>query len=347
MSIGPDVRPGATTPRLPLLSSPGRAQVPLAADGDWIVLGDRPTSAITGSTYTYALWNISTGERRAGWDAPPDMQDWLGESSGGWLVTVRIGLSVPFADWRLILRNLRTGETREIAHSNPDVEKIPNLPVRLPSGFAPTPSVSGTRVTWSEFVLDPTGAVRKRIELYNLLDGSLSTLVEVVPSVEDVWGPSLAGNRVAWAHRPAAPNSQELVVLDLDNGGTTSFQVGGEIYGCALSADGENLAWDDRYVEKHVINVTNGERLQYAGDEGWGANRSGHYVSWQPLTGSYTAETASPGAGGFYDFEKGEVRFVAHEEDSTIISATLLGDWFVWQDRSPSADYFYFLRLSR
>lgn len=320
----------------------------MAAYGDWIVLSEQSSTPAprAATTFVYELWNVHTGERKPGWESAPGTQDWLGEVSGDWLVTVRGGLSLPFAQWRLILRNLKTGEAREIAHDDPNVVHVPNLPVRLPSGFAPEPSISGQRVVWSEFVVGPHGKAEKRIELYDLASGKQSTLVSVDPSAQDVWSPSIAGNEVTWVHRLVS-GSQELVVIDLVTARKRTFPVGGDIYSCALSADGRYLAWDDHDVAKHVVDLDSGGVLQYAGDEGWGTVRSGDYFSWQPFTGSYTANAMSPGAGGIYDAQTRQVRFVSHQENSTIMSATVMGNWFVWQDRSPSTRIYYFMRLGQ
>jgi hypothetical protein len=228
------------------------------------------------------------------------------------------------------------------------VVHVPRLAVRVP-----TPSISGLRVVWPEFVLDPDGTAKIQIELYDLANEKQSTLLAVDPTLEDIWSPSIAGDEVAWAHRPAS-GPQELVVANLVSGTKKTFPVGGEI-SCALSADGRYLAWDDSPVAMRVLDLDSGEVLQYAGDEGWGILGSGDFVSWQP-------DIRPGGYGGFYDVQKKQVRFVPRKENSEIVTAMVMGSWFVWQDRTsppwsspPSSsvptstntatDYFYFLRL--
>jgi hypothetical protein len=345
VSLGPPVAATPGMPRIPLVDDNGTLVSPVAAYGDsWFVLSRRRPGTEAQAT-AYELWNAVTGERRAGWDSPEGKQDVTGAASGDWLVTVRMGMSLPFSDWQLILRNLDSGEALEIARSDPEVVNVPDLPVHLPTGFAPSPSVSGDRIVWSEFVTDGPGRARLRVQLFDLSSRATSTLTSVDPTREDVWQPSIGGTRTAWVHETVG-SKQELVVTDLRSGGSRAYDVGGEIYSCVLSADGRNLAWDDNYVAKYVVDLDTGARLQYAGDEGWGTNRSGHFVSWQPSTVSYTDNPPIyNGAGGYYDFNKHEVRFIAHAADSEIVTATLMGNWFVWQDRGPTSDFFYFLRL--
>lgn len=361
MRPGPAIQPDLSTPRLPLQLDADHYQVPVAAYGDWIVLSEPASRPVEHQIIKLELWNALTGERQPGWETPPDTQDGVWDHSGDWIVTVRTGLELPFPEWQLILRNLSTGETRVIARADPAVLTVPNVRVGLPSGYAPTPSMSGSRVVWPELVVDPDGTAKKQIEMYDLSDGQRSTLASVDAIAEDMWQPSVAGSEVAWVHRPAS-GPQELVVLDVLSSQKRTFPVGGAIYSCALSADGRNLAWDDDYTAKRVLDLSNGQVLQYAGDEGWGTQRSGNFVSWQPSTVSLTSGTKSSGAGGFYDFQHHQVRFVAPHVNSEIISANLFGDWFVWQDRSsapwssppsaegsfePEGEYFYFLKLEQ
>ena len=328
---------------------------PLAAYGnDEIVTGRmkrRPHDP--NDTLTYELWNPATGETKLAWRGVPQRQDDVQDVYGDWLLTVRYGLSLPFENWQLILRNLKTDQQLQVAQSDPNVVRIPGLAVRLPNGFAPTASMSGPLVVWPEFVLNPDGDPVKRIQLYNIDDGTTRTLASVDARVEDLWQTSIAGASVAWAHRSTPDGSQELVVLDLRTQVTETYRVGGEIYQCALSRDGRYLAWDDSYTAKYAIDLHTGERVQYASDEGWGTFRSGHYVSWQPRQPG--------GPGGFYDFANKEIRLLpvfSESSDKIVVNlATVMGDWFVWQELHRTIDpnklgppdisgsYYYFVKL--
>ena len=361
VSLGPEVTQDATTLRIPARPAPDRFEAPVAAWGDWIVLSDAPSKAPTsGSTQTFALLNLVTGERQHGWEAPPDTQENVADQSGDWLLLYRSGLGNPQQNWQLILRNLETGDVREISREEPDADRAPNLRAGPQYDFGTSASMSGTRVVWTETVLDPAGRAQKQIEMYDLTDEQRSTLATADLPVEDISGPSIAGGTVAWVHRPAA-GAREIVVSDLATNRRQAYAVDGEVAGCVLSSDGQYLAWDQDNSAKHVRNLAMGDVQQYAGDEGWGTQGSGHFVSWQPSTVSYAPNTVSSGAAGFYDFKKQEVRFVAAHENSEIITAHVFGDGFVWQDRSsapwtsppprgplePEGEYFYFLKLGQ
>lgn len=325
---------------------------PIAAYGnDWIVTVRHPLQPDPSVASVYELWNPVTGETKPAWQGVAGTQDPILDVSGDWLLTDRIGLSLPFQNWQLILRDLKTGEQIQIARSDPNVVKVPGLPLRLPSGLAPTASMSGPLVVWDEFILDSRGQPLERIQLYNVQTGTRRTLASVDPLVEDLWQPSIAGTSVVWAHRSTPNGAQELVLLDLKTGTKRTFPVGGEIYECVLSSDAKYLAWDDSYTAKYAIDLQTGQRVQYASDEGWGTFRSGHYVAWQPR---------QPGGdGGYYDFSTQQVRFLAPLAAPIVVNlATVMGGWFVWQELHPTVDpnklgppdisgsYYYFLKLA-
>jgi hypothetical protein len=350
VSLGPTIDSTQTAARLEMLQG-GFIVDPIAAYGDdWIVTVRNPRQADPNVASVYELWSPVTGETKPAWQGVPKTQNSVQDVSGDWLLTVRIGLSLPFEDWQLILRNLKTGQQIQVAKSDPNVVKVPGLPLRLPGGLAPIASMSGTLVVWPEFVVNSNGEPVERIQLYDMEKETRETLVSVDPRIEDLWQPSIAGTRVAWAHRAAPTGIQELVLLDLKTGTKTTFPVGGEIFECTLSADARYLAWDDSYTTKYALDVQTGERVQYASDEGWGTFRSGHYVAWQPK---------QPGGyGGFYDFAKKEVRFLPSFSDPVVVNlATVMGGWFVWQELHRTIDpnkvgppdisgsYYYFLRL--
>lgn len=321
---------------------------PSGVYGDWVIVTRRPYPNRDGAALTYELWNPLTGATKPGWQSPAGQGDDIAGVAGEWLVTVRSGSSLPFENWSIILRNPLTGEERALAHSDPNVVKAPGLPVRLPRGFAPIVSVSGHRFVWAEFIVRD-GIPRERIQIYDFDNGNVSTLVEVDPLQQDLWQPTIGGDHVAWAYRDSPNGPNQLVVLDLTTKQSTSYRVGGDIYSCALSGDGRYLAWDDSYTAKFALDLTSGKKVRYAGSEGWGTFRSGHYLAWQP---------GRPGPGGYYDLANEEIHFLPTFSEPVVCNlATVMGGWFVWQElhrvidpNSSSApdisgSYYYFVRL--
>jgi hypothetical protein len=342
VTLGPTIEPAENMLRLEMQQG-NELVTPVTAYGNFILLSRGVVPAYPNFRLTYELWDPLTGTTRPAWEGTVNHQDWVLDSSNDWLVTVRTGLSLPFADWELILRNPLDGEEINIAASDPAIADIAGLTPRLPLGFAPTASISGPSVVWVEFYSN-AGEPKKRIRLYNLETREARTLVEVDPRVEDVWQVSIGGTKVAWAHSKDPETPQELIVLDLQTSLQSSYSVGGEIYSCALSSDGVFLTWDDNLEAKFALNLESGERVQYAAGEGWGTNMSGHYVAWTP---------SNPGGyGGYYDLRTKQVRFVRSlDKGFSMNLATVMGEWFVWQEmnisRAPdrSGSYFYFDRL--
>jgi hypothetical protein len=313
----------------------------VAALGDSILLAEQPASATNQYVERFKLWNVTTGAVTPLWETPVGQQDFVWDVSGSWMAIVRTGLSLPFAEWHLILRNVTTGETREIAANQAGITETPGLNVGLPTGFAPSPSMSGSRVVWAEFHRGSDGSLHKRIEMYDMADGQEKTLESVAAPAEDVSQPSLAGQEVAWIHRPSADKA-ELVVEQLDTGKRLTVPVDSSVYSCGLTADGRYLAWDIGYQAKYALDLTTGKTVQYAGSEGWGTVRDGNLLSWQPSTAVGSADK-----GGYYDTATGLVHFVQPQQpDSMIITATALGGWFTWQDRNQQSDNYYFVRIS-
>jgi hypothetical protein len=340
-TVGAPISATDATYRLPLTATEGFVHSPVAATGDVIILAEEPFPVGENQFFeSFSLWNPATGATTPLWKTPAGQADDVWDVSGPWLATVRTGLELPFPEWHLILRNVSTGETREIAKSDPAIMGVQGLNPGLPTGFAPSPSMSGTRVVWAEYHLDSDGSVQKRIQLYDIGDARESTIESVPALAEDVSQPSLAGDKIAWIHRPSSETA-ELVVKHLDTGKTSTVPVDNTVYSCALTADGRYLAWDENYVAKYALDLNTARAVRYAGSEGWGTNRDGNLLSWQPAT-----QVGSADKGGYYDTTTGVVHFVQPlHPDSVITEASAIGSWFTWQDRSPAGDYYYFVKL--
>jgi hypothetical protein len=100
----------------------------------------------------YLLWDPATSAFSDLWSSEPYKQDLIGGIDGDWVVFTRTGFVMPFPDWSLFVRNLKTGESRTITTSDPAVKLVQGVQPTFPSGFAPDPRISNGTVVWNEIV---------------------------------------------------------------------------------------------------------------------------------------------------------------------------------------------------
>lgn len=257
---------------------------------------------------------------------------------------------------------MATGEGRQIAAADPAITPQIQCPGCVDGAqeqffYPPRAAVAGTHVVWTEFFTDGDGAVRERLQMYDIASGDISTLTEADPTVEILDTPAAGGNAVAWLARRAA-GPEQIVIRDLATGATRTLPVGGRIAGVALSGDGRHLSWDADAFAKYAFDLSTGELVEYASNEGSGASGAGNFVSWQPDFGLMIDQPLA--RSGFYNVDTHEVRFVAPNPDTYVESSSLLGGWFVWSeapapptgsapDPQPGAQAatVYFLRLGQ
>jgi hypothetical protein len=339
---GPAIEPGPGAVTLEA-EMRGRLWTPLAAYGRDIIVRSVALGpqAAGGEADEYFLWRPGPGELTPLWQGEAGTQDMVTSAEPPWVATVRTERSLPFAEWALILRNIETGEEQVLARSDERLRDVPGLQPRLPAGFAPQPQLSGARVAWAAIAFDEEGAPRERVHLYDLSTGEDRVVFEVAdPAATGVWSVSIGGSRVAWIHLPAASSPLEIAVMDLETGGIGTMRDVGAPFSAALSADGRYLAWDDSMKAKYALDLDTGERVQYAGDVGWGTFVSGGRVAWAPATNR-------GGKGGFYDFAAGEVRYREDTPGAIMNIALVLGPWFAWQERpfAGSGGVYHFVPL--
>ncbi len=303
--------------------------------GRWLVLRSYPEgAAVETSPGEVSLWDPLTGESRPLWTGVPGRQDTIFGADGDWLITVHTGLSLPFAEWELILRNL-SGEARTIARSDPRIVKSPGLHPDLPFGFAPSPSIANGLVVWEEHYVADDGTVGKRINAHDIETGDTRILVRVPDATrEDLRSPSIGGGRVAWIHKVFAPiegdpSEFDVAIMDLGSGSVSALPISGRPWQVGLTVDGEFLAWDDGMDFKYAMNLRTGVVTRYAGNpyqSGWGVLRDGSRFSWIP--GSPPDAHA-----GYFDTATGVVREAeTPREGSTVNVGEPMGPWFVLQD---------------
>ena len=300
---------------------------PVAAAGERILFSEtvRGTTA-PASAQVFELWDPRTDTWTKAWEGEPGAQDIVSGSDGPWVATVRTGMELPFAAWTLILRNIETGETRELATGDPKLAETPGLQPDLPMGFAPLPSIADSKVTWDQLVATPAGA-GKRVLLYDIASGEQREVAFVPDATrEDLRLPSTSGGRVAWVHRDLASHTAT-VFIDSDTG-QRRLDISGDPWSVALLDGGARVAWDDGLQAKWVMSIETGDRRRYAANEGWGTVTNGQQLSWMPAG-------AQGGRGGYFDPGTGKLHLLAPKPGMLSNIATLLGPWFAWQEIPP------------
>jgi hypothetical protein len=352
ISIGPVIEESEASFHLDMLQDDWLVEPVAELRNSRFILRKKPRVEDPNIPAQFVTWDAITGKSLPAWQGEPGMQDVVVGTSNGWVATLRMTLDLPFADWKLLLRNLDSGAVIEVAESDPNVVNVQGIPMRLPWGLAPTAELSGNLLIYSALRVDENGVPERRIELFNVDSRQSSVLARVDPFDEDVWSPTVSGRIAAWVHAPSGA-AQEIVLKTLGADILSTVSVGGNIYSASLVDNGRYLVWDDDYNAKYILTVASGEKRLFATNEGWGTITSGKYVSWTP-------STAPGGYGGFLDVESNTLRFLPRLlEDHRTNIAQVMGNWFVWQDihRSIAADkpgpadlngsIYYFLDLSR
>ena len=314
-------------PALPMETSAGVAQVPVAAIGESVVVA---VGGEDGAPQAFERWDPRTGARAPLWQGAAGKQDIVLASSGDWLATVRTGLALPFPEWQLILRNVTTGEARTIARNEGTVADAPDLQPGLPFGFAPKPVMDGATVTWIQYAGSAESPVRE-LRAYDLASGSVTTLDTVALAEGDLDTAAAGGGRTAWLRVDAA--GQRFVLREAD-GGQRELPVEGAPFAAALDASGRHLAWDDGLIAKRVLDIETGATSTFATDEGWGMTAAGSRFTWAPAA-------AYGGAPGYFDAATGVTHILEAREGVRSNYAALLGPWFVWQSAGPRGDGLY------
>jgi len=220
---------------------------------------------------------------------------------------------LPFPEWKVLLRNWRSGELREIAASDPRVAETPGLHPGLPNGFAPNPIIGDGRVVWDEHFVTSDG-VGKRIQSYDLATQTTVTLHEESDATAtDLRLPTAAGGKVAWIHtwfNADATTADFLVEVIEPNGDLTRFELPGEPWQIGLSQDGRLLFWDDHIVRQNVTDMDTLTTKIYSDQRGWGVYMSNGRttVGW-PLGDWFVWNILVSGEGPLPDAERSFLYF--------------------------------------
>lgn len=287
---------------------------------------------------TFELWNPATRSAATAWSVPAGQQDWIDGIDGDWVATVRTGLSMPFPVWSLILRNIKTGETRTIASDDIAVRNVPGIRPTLPRGFAPLPSISNGSVVWVETDIDrSTGLPVHRVQLYDLASQTTSTITQDHDArVSDLWSPAISGHYVAWAFVPKSGDPQQVLLRDMSTDATRQIRDPGQVFSLGFTTDGKYLAWTAP-GQAYVESLLTGDRVGFAANDG--LTFSGHKISWWPQ------DTGLRSIGGYYDIDTHTVRYVSPPAGTVMAVAGVAGPWFYWltNDHQSGVAMYHFL----
>ena len=303
---GPDITPTGFVGTIPNFDDSGHGYLPiLAYDGGVLVRRDS-LAVDTSDAQEYWWWSSVSGDLTRLWQVgDPHKQDVLTGTDGQWIATVRVGESLPFPDWELILRTPATGAERTIAVSDERVTRSTRLPVGLPSGFAPEPSISEGYVVWIEWAFGDDDQLHKYVRLYSIEADRQQTITMIDdPRMEDIRMASIGGHRLAWINDLPGQAGSHIVVHDFLTEKEWRFSTGEIPYRGRLSADGRFFAWDVAYSAKYALEIDSGRVDRFGDDEGQDIIVTSDGVSW--------AAGIGPNArGGYYDFDTRTVRRTA------------------------------------
>lgn len=230
--------------------------------------------------------------------------------TGETVVWVETGEDMIMADWRMFIRNLLTGNQRELDHGQLQPE---NTPVRVPTLFAPVISVSGNLLVWTTFEPGGPAGARAVLRLYDLTAGKSEILDEVDDISWDELGlATISGDRVAYNPGHIDPERQArygtVVLLDLK---TRERRVLAEGYNVASpSICGRYVVWaSGRYSIKLYDLETRAERTVVTGgaSERWDPGVNDQIVVWMhtldevvvaPVSEGGVPVTIGPGVSG-------------------------------------------------
>ncbi len=315
----------------------GEVVQPVGAWQDEIVLrvGGEPVPNET-PVSRFETWDPESGDRDLVWTGDEGVQEIVTGIDGDWAAIVQTGFELPFPEWTLILRNLATGEVRTLAEGTPEVLNADGVTPSLPLGLAPFAVVEGGHVTWAQYQLTGGEAVRQ-VVLYEIASGQQRVIAEAAAEDLVIESPTLGGGRVAWIAVKPDGSDASFVVRDIATGEEQRFAVEGTPFLLALTSDGKHLAWDDQLTTKYSYDLETGELTRFATGQGWGVIAEGTRITWTPAA-------AFGGTGGYFDATTGELRVLERREGVSTNVATLLGDWFAWQETAGSETTYYFER---
>jgi hypothetical protein len=302
---GPPIVVLGTTAHLPGSLS-GRALFPVGSyKGSIIVsatsIADRSAPAL------YDLWDPATGSLTAiaGWESEPGSNERLLGTSTDWVLIARDG-GQPAAGSTLLIRNLATGEVRQVANTEQ-------------GGPRPRAAIGDGWVAWLA-----SAPGREALHAYAISTGAES----VVPARSPTFaGVALANGQLAWA-QSGGNQGPRIVLHELPSGAFQAIPTG-SVSSLVLANDGRSVVWLETGSASNpglfARNLGSDETDRLVGGQGigYGLSVSGPYVAWQPRPGG------GPATAGYYNLQTHELRLIQKPATSPAFAA-VMGNWFVW-----------------
>jgi len=302
---GPPITIVGTTAHLPG-SADGRALFPVGAYNGAVIVastavGDRSQPVL------YMLWDPASGSLTAiaGWQSAAGASERVLGTSGDWVLITR-DATPPGSASTLLLRNLRTGEVRQIA----TVET---------SGLRPRATIADGWVAW---IASASG--HDALHTYAIATGAEALVPARSFTIDSL---ALGNGHIAWA-QSGGNQGQRIILHELPSG---SFQTvpAGSVSTLSLANDGHSLVWLEGAGGSNpglfVRDLGGDETDRLIGGQGigYGLTVSGAYVAWQPRPGGGAATA------GYYNLQTHELRLV-QKPPSAPTFAAVMGNWFVW-----------------
>jgi dipeptidyl aminopeptidase/acylaminoacyl peptidase len=320
--------------------------------GAQIVVASVPSKGPGAETegWEYSLWDPATGSITPEWTDAPGLQETYMQSDGDWLETVTRGFggTAAMADWTIILRNLKTGEKRDIAKAQPGQAEINLTQITLQND--PDPSLADGKLVWGSAELIAGEGVQSTVQMYDIASGA-TTAVEIKTdhAREDLWSASTGGGKVAWLDGDG--REFRIIILDVASGRKITLGADATASQAKLTPDGRYLVLETRdeggSYDKYLIDVGTGEKKKIAGAQGWGVYSTTRYVSWDTSTMESTGYVPS----GLYDLQTNELRPLIPDHTTLTNVGHVMGDWFIWQSMpldpaSSDLGHWYAMKLS-
>lgn len=307
---GAPITVSAQTPQVPP-GPDGRPFSPVGASGSTILLRSGGQFNSSGPV-SYELWNPSTGVQTPapGLATADAARDRVLAVSDVWAVVTHD--ETPSGGPTAVeLRNLQTGETRQIGTSGDS------------SNAGRVVSANGW-VAWTDTTPNHSG-----IWLYDIAAGKASMVPAMTRRISDL---AVANGVVAWWQSQGFNNSPpRILVRDLAANNLQSVPASG-VRSLVLSGDGQTVVWlqdsgaGGAGLFLQDLKTGSSGRLLGGQSVGVSLSVSGQYVSWQPGPGNNSATA------GVYNVKTHELRVVQSAPSTPVRISRVMGQWFLWSN---------------
>jgi hypothetical protein len=330
--VGAPITPADASTFLPMALDDTHYWSPMGGYGSQIVVAAIPSKGPNSENepWQYSLWDPVTGSTTPEWTDAPRLQETYMQSDGDWVETVTRGFggTAAMADWTIILRNLKTGEERDVAKAQPGQGEINLTQITLQND--PDPSLAGGKLVWASAELLAGEGVQSTVQMYDIASGATTTVeIKTDHAREDLWSASTGGGKVAWLDGDGT--EFRIIILDVASGRRITLGADATASQAKLTPDGRYLVLETRdeggSYDKYLIDVGTGEKRQLAGAQGGGVFSTTRYVSWDTAT----MESSGYVPSGLYALQTHELRSLTPDHTTLTNVGHVMGDWFIWQ----------------